>query len=408
VRVRGAATPGLGMPSLRSFGRQSAAHLRPARSHRLRIEPQTGAAAAAQADATELVGVLVDEADTDAVVGRDAAGRPQLWHRTGVRRRDEAGELGAKPERHTVCDLVGERRDRILRLVEAFDRHQVLGRVRWAVVARIVSDRRPNVGFCADLSNVNHYYPCMQTSEMRYTSAMLARLTYSHAAYELSERLVSEVGTHADGYGRGAFLAEEARTIESQAIALLEAAVAADRLRGASWLAVADALELSADAAEERFASAERQFREGLLFPHRYPEHGGLGYTAAPYAVEEPDRVRKQLDAWVVERHGSSGPDRDEPQSVSRGLAAMADRWISERIGQVLELSDALIKGEFPDGVSYKDAELRHAEMKVELFDAMSRDGAGSRELDHALDDARARLAELLRCASPVESRQPE
>ena len=39
-------------------------------------------------------------------------------------------------------------------------------------------------------------------------------------------------------------------------------------------------------------ASAERRFREALLFPHRYPENGGLGYIAAPYAVEEPERVR--------------------------------------------------------------------------------------------------------------------
>ena len=45
---------------------------------------------------------------------------------------------------------------------------------------------------------------------MRYTPAMLARLAYSDSAYELSERLVSEVSTYADEYGRGAFLAEEA------------------------------------------------------------------------------------------------------------------------------------------------------------------------------------------------------
>jgi hypothetical protein len=37
---------------------------------------------------------------------------------------------------------------------------------------------------------------------MRYTAAMLARLTASHAAYELSERLVSEAGTYSDGCGR--------------------------------------------------------------------------------------------------------------------------------------------------------------------------------------------------------------
>ena len=220
---------------------------------------------------------------------------------------------------------------------------------------------------------------------MRYTPAMLARLTYSYAAYELSERLVSEAGTYGDEYGRGAFLAEEAATIVSEAMALLEAAVVADRLRGVSWLAVADALEVSAEGAEERFASAERRFRDALLFPYRHPENGGLGYAAAPYAVEEPGRVREQLDAWVVQHRRSSGPDRDEPEPVTRGLAAMAGTWIAERIGQVLELSDALIKRELPDGVSYKDAQLRHAEMKVELYEAMAAERPESREVEQQL-----------------------
>ena len=43
---------------------------------------------------------------------------------------------------------------------------------------------------------------------------------------------------------------------------------------------------------------AERSFREALLFPHRHPEPGDLGCTVAPYAVEEPDRVRERLDRW--------------------------------------------------------------------------------------------------------------
>ena len=230
---------------------------------------------------------------------------------------------------------------------------------------------------------------------MTYTPAMLARLAYSHAVYELSERLVSEAGTYGDEYGRGAFLGEEAAIIVSAAKALLEAAVVADRLRGTSWLVVAEALDLSAEAAQERFSSAERRFREALLFPHRHPENGGLGYTVAPYAVEEPDRVRGQLDAWVVGHRRSSGPDRDEPQPVTRGLTAMSGTWIAERIGQVLELSDALIKDELPDGVSYKDAELRHAQLKVELYQAIAAERPGAREVEPQLVAARQRLAEL-------------
>jgi hypothetical protein len=235
----------------------------------------------------------------------------------------------------------------------------------------------------------------MEPSEMRYTPTMLARLTYSFAAYELSERLVSEAGTYGDEYGRGAFLAEEAATIVSEAKALLEAAVVADRLRGVSWPDVAEALEVSAEGAEERFASAERRFRDAVLFPHRHPENGGLGYTAASYAVEQPERAREQLDAWVVRHRRSSGPDRDEPEPVTRGLTALARTWIAERICQMLELSDALIKLELPDGVSYKAAELRHAEMKVELYEAMAAKRPACREVEQQLAEARQRLAEL-------------
>lgn len=235
----------------------------------------------------------------------------------------------------------------------------------------------------------------MESNALVYTPAMLARLVYSRAAYDLSERLVSEASTYGDGYGRGAFLTEGAATMFAEARALLEVAVIADRTRGASWCSVAEALEMSAESARERFAHAERGFREVLLFPHRYTENGGLGYTVAPYAVEEPDRVREQLDGWVVEHQRSSGPDRDEPQPVTRGLAAMSETWIAERIGQVLELSDALIKRELPAGVSYEQARLQHAELKVQLYEAMAAQRPEDRELGAQLLEARQRLAEL-------------
>jgi hypothetical protein len=235
----------------------------------------------------------------------------------------------------------------------------------------------------------------MDIDRLAYTPAMLARLVYSHGAHELSERLLSEAATHSDSYGRGAFLTEEALATIVEADALLSAAVVADRTRGASWQAVAEALDVPTECALERFAEREREFRAALLFPHRYPENGALGYTVAPYAVEEPDRVRQQLDAWVVEHRRSSGPDRDEPLPVTRGLTAMSSTWISETIGQVLQLSDALIKRELPAGVTYEHAELRHAQLKVELYEAMVAQRPGRRELELQLADARQQLAEL-------------
>jgi hypothetical protein len=199
-----------------------------------------------------------------------------------------------------------------------------------------------------------------------------------------------------DGYGRGAFLTEEALATFSEAEGLLEAAVIADRTRGASWQAVAEALDVPAECVSDRFAEREREFREALLFPHRYPENGRPGYTVAPYAVEEPDRVREQLDAWVVEHRRSSAPDRDEPLPVTRGLAAMSTTWIAETIGQVLELSEALIKRELPAGVTYEHAELRHAQLKVELYEAMVAQRPGHRDVESQLIEAREQLSELM------------
>ncbi|MGO9959160.1 MAG: hypothetical protein ACLP50_24860 [Solirubrobacteraceae bacterium] len=226
---------------------------------------------------------------------------------------------------------------------------------------------------------------------MEYTSARLARLTHADAAHELSERLVSLTSTYADGHGHGAFLTEETAGVLSGAHELLAAAVVADRLRGASWSDVGESLGITKQSAHERFAEAEREFRDALLFPHRQPEHG-LGYTVAPYAVVEPDRVRERLDAWVIEHQRSSGPNRDEPSPVTRGLQAMRDTWTIDRTGQVLELATALIDDRLPAGVTHEQAERRLAELKVELYEAMHAKNPEDRQVALQLMDARENL----------------
>jgi hypothetical protein len=230
---------------------------------------------------------------------------------------------------------------------------------------------------------------------MDYTSAQLARLAHADAVYELSEHLISHASAYADSYGRGAFLTEEAAQVVTEALKLLIAAVVADRLRGASWSDVGDALDITKQSAHERFAHAERQFREALLFPQRYPEHGGLGDTVAPYAALEPDRVRDRLDAWVVERRHSSGPNRDEPLPVTRGLEAMRNTWTIDRTGQVLELTDALTHSKLPDGITREHAERRLAELKVALYERMIDQRPEDTDVALQLMQARERLRDL-------------
>jgi hypothetical protein len=230
---------------------------------------------------------------------------------------------------------------------------------------------------------------------MDYTSAQLGRLTHADAAHELSERLVSIASTHVDGYGRGAFLTEEANQVLADARALLAAAVVADRVRGASWAEVGEALGISKQSAHERFGDAEREFRDALLFPHRDGPPGGLGYTVAPYAVEQPDTVRERLDRWVVEHRRSSGPGCDEPQPVTRGLEVMSDRWTTDAIGQVTQLARRLIDRTLPDGVSEDTARRRLAEVKLELYERMHVERPDDPEVAVQLMEARDRIAQL-------------
>jgi len=230
---------------------------------------------------------------------------------------------------------------------------------------------------------------------MDYTSARLARLTHAHAAHELSQRLVAVASTHADGYGRGAFHTEEAAQVLSDAQALLGAAVVADRLHGCSWSEVGEALEVSKQSAHERFAGSEREFREALLFPDRQPTPDMPRYTVAPYAVQAPDQVREQLDRWVVKRRSRSGPERDEPEPVTRGLAAMRDSWVTDRMGEVLALSQALIDRTLPDGITYEQARRRHAELKVQLYERMISQNPNDTKIALALMQAREDLTTL-------------
>ena len=73
----------------------------------------------------------------------------------------------------------------------------------------------------------------------------------------------------------------------------------------------------------------------------------------------------------------------------------MSAAWIAERIGQVLELSDALIRRRASRGWAYRDAELRDAQLKVELYAAMAAEQPATREVEPQLVAARQRLAEL-------------
>jgi hypothetical protein len=67
----------------------------------------------------------------------------------------------------------------------------------------------------------------------------------------------------------------------------------------------------------------------------------------------------------------------------------MRDSWTIDRMGEVLQLSQALIDRKLPTGVSYERARRRQAELKVELYERMAADH--SEDSDVALQLMRAR-----------------
>jgi hypothetical protein len=95
--------------------RQPRADERPAHTYDVRVEPQPSARASSEPDAAELVGVLVDEADRDAVVLGDSPGRPErrpgwLWLRLVARSRgtDEVRDLRREAAGQAICQLIDE------------------------------------------------------------------------------------------------------------------------------------------------------------------------------------------------------------------------------------------------------------------------------------------------------------
>jgi hypothetical protein len=160
-----------------------------------------------------------------------------------------------------------------------------------------------------------------------YTDASRARLAVSLEAQELSDlarRWVNvppgELRSSGSGGDRGGTV-EAVRRLCAQADWVMTQAVVYERVGGSTWEQIGEALGVSKQAAHERYAGAEREFREAL----REPE--GVGESGEPYirlnaAAYEPDRFARDLDAWA-RRHREPTDAFDDARPVSGQLARM-------------------------------------------------------------------------------------
>jgi hypothetical protein len=100
--------------------RQGVSDERPPLADDARVEPKPRPAAATEPDAPELVGVLVDEAHSDVVMGGDVMRAPEAL-RAGLGRGGGRRKPHPELDREAIGDLVGKRRDRIVRSLKAVE-----------------------------------------------------------------------------------------------------------------------------------------------------------------------------------------------------------------------------------------------------------------------------------------------
>ncbi len=221
-----------------------------------------------------------------------------------------------------------------------------------------------------------------------YGDGALGRLAFSQACRDLSDLARAHVPTSADGHqGPGELVGEALRLIHCAEYAM-RMAVVAERLRGASWAQMADALGLSPDSVSGRYADAEREVRDALLFPDRDGRDGTPGWWACPDGLDDPEATARDLDAWERRHRERTDPDRGAA-AVSPGLAR---RGTLDEIGAVTTIAGMFIDGELPDCVSRARAEQVLCERRVRVFERLLAERPDSTEMQTALRDAKARL----------------
>jgi hypothetical protein len=154
------------------------------------------------------------------------------------------------------------------------------------------------------------------------TDAARARLVMAYEACELADlaRTCVPIGVEElcpDGTARspGEVLADAARVVET-AQRFFEAAVVFERVGGAGWEVVGEALGVPAHTARGRFAAAEEAFRELL-------SREWAGAVREPTGLRgcmtgEPWEVALDLDDWVLRHQDGDGDLGTKP--VSGGL----------------------------------------------------------------------------------------
>jgi hypothetical protein len=232
------------------------------------------------------------------------------------------------------------------------------------------------------------------------------RAALAAEAAQLADRARNLVRTEGEDYQSRGGLVEDADRLLSMAREVLRLAVAVERRRGATWDQVGERLEVSKQAARERFTADveayERRMLEAWLLRGVPSGRPGLG---PGLAGSDPEHAA-DLDRWLRER--GAGLDLGE-RPVSGALEPMGTAehgtLLAQAATQLVRTSAQVVD---PDPVHKWRREYGYALRRVEWHERMiaeetGRPGRTGTPMDdhrELLAAARARLAEVRAAAS--------
>lgn len=194
------------------------------------------------------------------------------------------------------------------------------------------------------------------------------------------------VPTTRDGDARQGEYVAAAAPLVAAARRLLELAVTFERVNGASWEQIGVELSISRQAAQERYAQAERDFRERFLRAWLQPER-------ADEVLISTDRLRSV--AARLETYVGSRQEVDDDSSATVRLSPMGIRERSALIARARSMLTALAADPQVGEGDRRDLERGLRLREVELYEDLAARDPANAELREALAGARARLAEL-------------
>jgi hypothetical protein len=180
---------------------------------------------------------------------------------------------------------------------------------------------------------------------------------------------------------------EDAARLVAQAEMVLQWMVIAAKEAGESWEVIGESLGIKRQSAHERYAPAERRWRENLAHPYGVDDDG----RRAPLlhdAAHDPDYWAPRLDEWV-RRHLEPGNIDYGERPVSAGLRRMGPL---QELGALANRRTTLLTEHFVPPA----AELAAiCEREAVLYDRLADAGAEAAANREAAARSRARAAQL-------------